>query len=80
MKTWWGSEPAGDILTNYLKPGELTPYTLESRNELIKHYRLIPDKEGKVKVYQKFWVDDEVKGNLIDNNTGADSKKYSPGR
>ena len=61
MKTWWGSEPAADILTNYLKPGELTLYTLESRNELIKHYRLIPDKEGKVKVYQKFWVDDDAK-------------------
>ncbi|MFX8351089.1 type IV toxin-antitoxin system AbiEi family antitoxin, partial [Acinetobacter baumannii] len=24
MKTWWGAEPAADLFTNYLKPGELT--------------------------------------------------------
>ena len=64
-KTWWGSEPAADILTNYLKPEELTLYTLESRNELIKHYRLIPDKEGKVKAYQKFWLSDEVNDSIV---------------
>jgi len=32
--------------TNYLRPGELTLYTLEKRNELIQHYRLIPDPAG----------------------------------
>ena len=60
-KTWWGGEPAGDLLTKYLKPAELTLYTLEKRNELIKNYRLIPDHKGTVKVYQKFWHDDEPK-------------------
>ena len=54
-KTVWGGEPAGDLLANYLHPAEFTIYTDESRNELIKNYKLIPDEKGNVKVYQKFW-------------------------
>ena len=54
-KTVWGGEPAGDLLTNYLHPAEFTLYTDESRNELIKNYKLIPDEKGNVKIYQKFW-------------------------
>ena len=57
-RTKWGGEPAGDLLTNYLKPKELTLYTTEEKNELIKNYRLIPDARGNVKIYQKFWRDD----------------------
>lgn len=59
-KSWWGGEPAADLYTNYLKPEILTIYTLESRSELIKHYRLIPDPKGNVHVYQRFWKKDEV--------------------
>ncbi len=54
-KTVWGGEPAGDLLTNYLHPAEFILYTDESRNELIKNYKLIPDEKGNVKIYQKFW-------------------------
>ncbi|RYU92719.1 type IV toxin-antitoxin system AbiEi family antitoxin [Emticicia agri] len=53
--TLWGSEPAGDILTNYLNPSELTIYTEESRSDLMKNYKLVPDANGRVQVYQKFW-------------------------
>jgi hypothetical protein len=60
QKTVWGGEPAGDLLTHHLRPGELTLYTTETRNELIKHYRLIPDETGNVKAYKKFWNYDEV--------------------
>lgn len=59
-KTLWGGEPAGDILTHYLNPEELTLYTKEGRNELMKNYRLIPDENGNVKVYQKFWRLDDA--------------------
>jgi hypothetical protein len=59
-KTWWGGEPGGDLYTNYLKPAVLTLYTTETRNELIRNYRLIPDPKGDVKVYRKFWTYDEV--------------------
>ncbi len=63
-KTWWGGEPAGNILTNYLKPAELTLYTLETRNELIKHYKLIPDPTGNIKVFKKFWKDDDAENTV----------------
>ncbi|NCU04694.1 MAG: hypothetical protein GXC73_11975 [Chitinophagaceae bacterium] len=64
-KTWWGGEPAGDLFTNFLRPVELTLYTTETRNELIKNYRLIPDDKGNVKAYQKFWQYDEVNDNVV---------------
>ena len=52
---YWGGEPAGDLLTDYLRPGELTLYTTETRNELMRNYRLIPDQNGDVKIYRQFW-------------------------
>jgi hypothetical protein len=55
INTQWGGEPAGDILTNYIKPGALTIYTIETRADLMKHYHLIPDPLGNIKVYHKFW-------------------------
>ena len=64
MKTWWGGEPAGNILTDYLKPATLTLYTLEAREELILHYRLMPDDNGLVEIYERFWVTDQVNDNL----------------
>ncbi len=63
-KTWWGGEPAGDLLTNYLKPTELTLYTIQTRTELIKMLRLIPDEKGNVKIFKKFWQNAEVKDNI----------------
>ncbi len=63
--TVWGAEPAANLLTNYLKPGELTLYTLETKQELIRHYKLIPDENGPVKTYQKFWYNDEENNNMV---------------
>jgi hypothetical protein len=59
-KTYWGGEPGADVLTNHLHPAILTLYTEETRTELIKNYRLIPDVDGNVIVYQKFWKVDDV--------------------
>jgi hypothetical protein len=78
-KYWWGGEPAGGILTNYLQPEEFTIYTTQKRADIIKDYRLLPDKEGKIKVYQKFWQFTEpgvtappllVYADLINTNEG----------
>jgi hypothetical protein len=63
-KTFWGGEAAGSLLTTYLKPAELTLYTTETRNELIKHYRLIPDEKGNVKTFKKFWQNGTT-GNIV---------------
>ncbi len=54
-KTHWGGEPAADILTNYLQPATLILYTEENRIDLIKKYRFIPDTNGNIKLYTKFW-------------------------
>lgn len=59
-KTCWGGEPAGQMFTNYLKPGVLTLYTTENRVELIKNYKLIPEPNGNVIAYKKFWKNDDV--------------------
>lgn len=64
--TFWGGEPAGDIYTNYLRPEELTLYTTETRNEIMKNYRLVPDENGNVKIYEKFWYHDNEKNNVVD--------------
>ncbi len=63
-KTRWGGEPAGDLLTNNLRPAKLTIYTNETRNDLIKKYQMIPDQNGNVEVYEKFWKNDQVKDNI----------------
>lgn len=61
--TFWGGEPAGGILTNYLQPEHYTLYTTENRGDLMKKYQLVPDKEGDVKVYLKFW---KFTGDVLD--------------
>jgi len=59
-KTLWGGEPAGDLLTNYLRPEELTLYTNEERSDLMKNYRLVPDLEGNIKVFKQFWTEKQA--------------------
>jgi hypothetical protein len=49
--TFWGGEPAGDLYTNNLNPEILTLYTTETRAEVMKNYRLVPDEKGNVHVY-----------------------------
>lgn len=62
----WGSEPAGNLITNYLRPGELTLYTGKNKIEVMKDLKLVPDPKGNVKLYQKFW------------NERDQDKKYVP--
>jgi hypothetical protein len=57
-QTFWGGEPAGNLLTDYLHPQILTIYTIETQKELIKNYRIIPDENGNIEVLKKFWNTD----------------------
>lgn len=52
--SFWGGEPAADLLTNYLKPEIFTIYSTETRNELIKTYHFIPDANGNIEIYKPF--------------------------
>jgi hypothetical protein len=58
-KTKWGGEAGADILTNYLTPQVLTIYTTEKKNELIPKLKLIPDPNGDINAYERFWYDEE---------------------
>jgi len=58
-ETLWGGEPAAEIITNYLNPEILTIYTTENKAELIPQWKLIPDPNGNIRFYQKFWIDHE---------------------
>ncbi len=54
-KTLWGGEPAGDILTNHLRPEKFTLYTTETNKDLMINYKLIPDGDGEIFVREMFW-------------------------
>ena len=58
-KTLWGGEPAADILTNHLRPEKFLLYTRENRMDLIRNYRLMPDKNGEIEVLDMFWKPNE---------------------
>lgn len=51
----WGGEPAGDLLTNYLIPEQFTLYTNQSQAAIMRTYKWLPDPEGNIYVYRKFW-------------------------
>jgi hypothetical protein len=55
QETFWGAEPAGALMTNYLLPGVFTLYTAETQSNLIKNYQLVPDPKGNIEVYKKYW-------------------------
>jgi hypothetical protein len=64
-KSFWGGEPAANILTNYIQPEEFIMYTTENRSELIKQYDLVPDVNGNLFVYKKFWNADLDTSNVV---------------
>ena len=54
-QTQWGGEAAGDLLTQHLRPEVLALYTSESRKALMTKYRLVPDEQGAIQVFRRFW-------------------------
>jgi len=65
FKNYWGGETAGAIITNYLKPAVHTLYTDEVRNNLIKHFKIIPqDNNFDLLIYKKFWHENQNHENI----------------
>lgn len=58
-ETQWGGEPAGALITKFLRPEEYTIYTSKKRVEVMKELKLLPDANGSIKLYRKFWIDTE---------------------
>ncbi len=55
-QSFWGGEPAADLLTNYLYPGKFTIFSNLDRKRLITELQLLPDEDkGEVTVCSVFW-------------------------
>ena len=52
---YWGAEPAGALLTDFLRPEIFTIYTKENKTGIMKELRLIPDRNGNVEMMDVFW-------------------------
>lgn len=61
--TKWGGEPAGELLTGFLKPEKLTIYTKENRLDWIRNYKLVPGPKGYISIYDRFWKQGEQEKN-----------------
>lgn len=70
-KTVWGGEPAGDIVTNHLRPEKFILYTKETARDLMMNYRLMPDVEGDIWAYDMFWT------NIENNNIAPKELIYA---
>lgn len=64
-----GGELAAAEITNYLIPKEFEIYYSDELIDLAKEFKLIPDPNGNLKIYNKFWVEnsDEVYQRLTSN-------------
>lgn len=56
----WGGEPAACLLTDYIRPERWDIYVPEKADNLISTGRMIPDKNGEIYVYRKFWLSEGI--------------------
>ncbi|WP_372635708.1 type IV toxin-antitoxin system AbiEi family antitoxin [Fodinibius sp.] len=54
-QTVWGGEAGADLLTGMLKPQDLTLFTTHTKGNIMKKFRLKPDPDGTIQVYEPFW-------------------------
>lgn len=57
----WGGETAAALTDGFITPGEFTIYTDAPATTLMKTGAVIPDTDGEITVYQKFWTGADVK-------------------
>ncbi|HNW70737.1 MAG TPA: type IV toxin-antitoxin system AbiEi family antitoxin [Bacteroidales bacterium] len=57
----WSGEPAGAILTNYLKPATFTIYTDKNWQECAKLFNMVPDENGDIEIMTIFWNIEDYK-------------------
>lgn len=59
----WSGEPAGAILTNYLKPAAFILYTDRNWQECAKLFNMVPDENGDIEIMTIFWEVNDYKNN-----------------
>lgn len=57
----WGGETAAALTDGFITPGEFTIYTDAPAATIMKTGAVIPDTEGEITVYQKFWAGADAK-------------------
>lgn len=57
----WGGETAAALTDGFITPGEFTIYTDAPAATLMKTGAVIPDADGEIAVYQKFWTGADVR-------------------
>lgn len=57
----WGGETAAALTDEFITPGEFTIYTDAPAATLMKTGAVIPDADGEIAVYQKFWTGTDVR-------------------
>lgn len=57
----WGGETAAALTDGFITPGEFTIYTDAPAATLMKTGAVIPDADGEIAVYQKFWTRTDVR-------------------
>lgn len=57
----WGGESAASITDGYLTPGEFTIYTEIPSAILMKTGAVVPDPNGEIAIYRKFWTANDSK-------------------
>lgn len=53
---YWGGDCGAHLLDGYLIPGEFELYTDVVSTQLLKTGAVIPDAQGEIKIYKKFWI------------------------
>lgn len=51
----WGGEPAAQVMTDHIRPQILTIYTDNEYYPFVNKWALMPNENGDVKIYHKFW-------------------------
>lgn len=53
---YWGGDCGANILDGYLIPGEFEIYSEVVSTQLFKTGTVVPDPNGEIKIYKKFWI------------------------
>lgn len=65
---YWGGEPAGNLLTGYLKPQLFTIYTALPKTQIMKQLKLVPDPNGPLTIMQLFWDETTIQDKTTEQN------------
>lgn len=57
----WSGEAAAALTSGFITPGEFTIYTDVPAPFLLKTGAVLPDKDGEIRIYKKFWKDTDNK-------------------